>query len=1018
VLQLELAALASHITPGRDLIVTLDPTQWLLTPAGAPGTRDGKPWGTGTKMADRAINSSTPWDVGCKVTTIVGGFAAMTAMCEALETVISNAEVSTRAPGDRGHVYIAGWRFNCQRDLSSANSWKTGAWSTGNTAADDQTALGLILRLLQAGVVVRVLVWFPTFIEDLAAHLTAHVKDHTYLWRVVKAENERLVALHNLSSPIGIVGLDKRVASGAISGAHHQKMLVIRSPWLDVAFCGGVDLAFSRRDSPANPGAFTPEHVFDGDWQSGNTIPKPSGSPGLWWPRDATTDYTSVASVPAWAASDQQGSDLPTNTNDPDVCTAIGGTPSGGTCVDAKGSAIPVKPIYDTAAQYWHDQHLQLEGPIVSTLEWQFAERWIDAPNFDLPGVRLLETVFGTGPFRLTGNAGMGAVAFSTPAAYNIPGNGSLRDLLTTPTSTIKKLDDPVAITSSPGASIVQMWRTIPMRQRSADPFLDGEFTIMEGISKAIGRANELIWMFDQFFWSEPLTRQLNARLKTVSTLCVLIVLPPHADAAYDVEHRARHFALEALFDGLTPAQRARVAVYDMWRPSAHDRSKGRGIYVHAKAHTYDGSMLVCGSANLNRRSFTCDSELSCAVLDAAVVAGHQQKLWNMLFAEVSGPSAVCPTLDLDQTGSGTQFLAKFAAAAASNDAFVIPDPWDDDNPLKTTPVPVALPNGVPRPALIAGPLYEIKGRIALDAGSLQPTVEDDVVQPNGVPRPAALDDIVTRIESGKPKYPQRKAAGLLTGQVFHMPAIVFAEAGFHYTDQQQWWKEVCIGLPCFVELGWLGYESGVIDHIEANGQSMPLQIDGHDIVIQIWRGWCERFLDMKGMPGGVGVEIGVYRKIPGQLDKFLKQVGDIAKLRDSISRLFGKHLPKRFQVYFDKFATNLAQYGSQFDQHIFWPFPELDARIEFTFTNPTNNKVLLHAKPSNTYWRVKWIDLAEYKDLALHSADHPINPLKTWDYTVDFTITGKTNSYHHVWPTYELSSTQTQSFPPHVTIP
>src|SRR4029077_15986515 len=115
---------------------------------------------------------------------------------------------------------------------------------------------------------------------------------------------------------IGIVGLDKRVASGAISGAHHQKMMVIRSPWLDVAFCGGVDFAFSRRDSPANPGSFTPEMMFDGDWQSASTIPAPSaGSTALWWPRDATTNYTSVASVPAWGVSDTQGSDLPTNTN-------------------------------------------------------------------------------------------------------------------------------------------------------------------------------------------------------------------------------------------------------------------------------------------------------------------------------------------------------------------------------------------------------------------------------------------------------------------------------------------------------------------------------------------------------------------------------------------------------------------------------------------------------------------------------------------------------------------------------
>jgi hypothetical protein len=245
------------------------------------------------------------------------------------------------------------------------------------------------------------------------------------------------------------------------------------------------------------------------------------------------------------------------------------------------------------------------------------------------------------------------------------------------------------------------------------------------------------------------------------------------------------------------------------------------------------------------------------------------------------------------------------------------------------------------------------------------------------------------------------------------MPAIVFEEDGYHYTDQMQWWKEVCVGLPCFIELGWPGYESGVIDHIDAGGQSQRLQIDGHDIVIQLWRGYCENSLglNVNGMPGGVGVEIGIYRKIPGQLDKFLRQIGDIGKLRDSISRALGNSLPKKYQVFFDNFTTLAAQYGNQFDQHIFWPFPELDASVEFTFTNPANGKVLLHAKPLNSFWRVKWLDPIEYVALALATGEHPRDPLKTWDYDLDFTVTGKTNSFHFVWKVND----GTPSFPPHV---
>ena len=49
--------------------MALNPADWLLTPS---LSGDGKPWGTGTKMAERAMSASTPWDVGCNVTTIIG----------------------------------------------------------------------------------------------------------------------------------------------------------------------------------------------------------------------------------------------------------------------------------------------------------------------------------------------------------------------------------------------------------------------------------------------------------------------------------------------------------------------------------------------------------------------------------------------------------------------------------------------------------------------------------------------------------------------------------------------------------------------------------------------------------------------------------------------------------------------------------------------------------------------------------------------------------------------------------
>jgi phosphatidylserine/phosphatidylglycerophosphate/cardiolipin synthase-like enzyme len=52
------------------------------------------------------------------------------------------------------------------------------------------------------------------------------------------------------------------------------------------------------------------------------------------------------------------------------------------------------------------------------------------------------------------------------------------------------------------------------------------------------------------------------------------------------------------------------VAIYDL------ENEQGTPIYVHAKAVVVDDVWAMVGSANLNRRSWTHDSEVACAVLD------------------------------------------------------------------------------------------------------------------------------------------------------------------------------------------------------------------------------------------------------------------------------------------------------------------------------------------------------------------------------------------------------------------
>lgn len=691
----------------------IDPQRWLVPFASADPAAingDGRPWGDGTAMAARAARREQPWDAGCAVQTFTGGYEAMCAIRDTLEAVITEARASSRPFGDRGHVYIAGWRLNVQRDLSDSNVWGTGPWGGATVAERDQTALGLILRLMQAGVRLRAMVWFPTKIAEPGTG-PAHPENCFHLAGIVDAESRRLGRVHRLSDPLGIVALDARVAQGTFAGSHHQKTVVVRGLAIHRAFCGGVDLGFTRRDAPAQPPAdHDHPHFHDGDWQSGGVVISAASPP---WPLQQGVEYESLSAI-AQPLSDSP-SDLPQTGLLPDDET--------------------VRDIYGATKHMWHDQHLRLEGPIVATLEEQFAERWRDQATV----TQLHEFNFRKGD-----------VIFSTSEAFD----GERRIVAL-----------PAAVRpAAAGASTVQMWRTIPWRDgRPGPPFQRAEFTVMAGYAKAAAAATELLWIFDQYFWSRAYARLLNALLKDVPSLRVVLVLPPYADNGspdqLGVAHRARKIALDTVIDGIADAD-LRFAAYDMWDPRT---PRGRGIYCHAKAHTYDASLYVCGSANINRRSFQCDSELACAINDPAVVRDHQRRLWRLLFADLDADGREWPAgLDLDQPGSGARFFGEFKRSASDLRSYLRPDPWRHAKP--------ALPNGVPRPvAPLWAPALEVKYRAfyhrIFDASSISTKPETPVYEyrdGQNIVRGPRLDEISRRIEKveaglgGRPVTPWR----------------------------------------------------------------------------------------------------------------------------------------------------------------------------------------------------------------------------------------------------------------------
>ena len=189
---------------------------------------------------------------------------------------------------------------------------------------------------------------------------------------------------------------------------------------------------------------------------------------------------------------------------------------------------------------------------------------------------------------------------------------------------------------------------------------------------------------------------------------------------------------------------------------------------------------------------------------------------------------------------------------------------------------------------------------------------------------------------------------------------------GYRYVETSEEWKQACRALPCFAALWWPDYGTTVIED----------SIDGKAVVIQLWKGWCQQFLNSKHMPGGVGAEVGVYRRIDGK------------RIADSVP-----DLPSSFLSAMRERVAGLG------DHDLWWAYPELGTTIEFEMINPHTKKTFFRAGPEKTYWLNKWMDDPSYrKYVDAQPGSWPFNkqvPTLSWNYHLKYTINGKT---YPVW--------------------
>ncbi len=223
----------------------------------------------------------------------------------------------------------------------------------------------------------------------------------------------------------------------------------------------------------------------------------------------------------------------------------------------------------------WHDVQVALRGPVVDDVAFTFRERWEDPAPLDTRN-----------PLRW--------------ALHRLARHPAERAQL------VAERVDPPRV----GPLAVQVLRTYPARRKRYPFAPEGERSIARAYIKVFGRARRLIYLEDQYLWSFHATRVLCDALRREPELQLVIVIPRYPDPAGRFAGAASVFGRERVQDALYAAGGDRVAIYDL------EREDGTAVYVHSKACIVDDIWVAVGSDNLNRRSWTHDSEISCAMLD------------------------------------------------------------------------------------------------------------------------------------------------------------------------------------------------------------------------------------------------------------------------------------------------------------------------------------------------------------------------------------------------------------------
>lgn len=236
--------------------------------------------------------------------------------------------------------------------------------------------------------------------------------------------------------------------------------------------------------------------------------------------------------------------------------------------------APPLDPRYGDTPP-WHDAMAEIRGPAVAHVLDTFAERWDDP----------------------------------TPLDHRNPYRAVLHRMVRMPRHP-EQLPERWDPPPPAGRHQVQILRTYPAK-RPPYPFApEGERSVARAYARAFERARRLVYIEDQYFWSDLVADTLAEALQREPGLQVIAVVPRYPEEDGRVGGPTMTYGRRLAWDRLRDAGGERFAMFDL------ENAAGTPIYVHAKVCVVDDAWMTIGSDNLNLRSWTHDSEITCAVVD------------------------------------------------------------------------------------------------------------------------------------------------------------------------------------------------------------------------------------------------------------------------------------------------------------------------------------------------------------------------------------------------------------------